>query len=98
MTAAGRPTAEFSFSPHEPRVSQTLQLFDSSVDVLGPGIAWRAWDFGDGVTATGSSPTHRYAHAGEYTIMLTAATFDGRVATSERTVVVTQNGARRSFD
>jgi PKD repeat protein len=83
-----RPTTAFAASPPAPRIGQSVQVFDSSSDPEGAGIAWRAWDFGDGTTATGSSPTHRYQEAGTYTVTLTVGTFDGRVGTAKRTVVV----------
>lgn len=31
-----------------------------------------AWDFGDGATSTEMSPTHRYTHSGNYTVVLKA--------------------------
>ena len=83
------PAADFAISPLVSRVGQTLRIADSSHDPSGVGIAWRAWDFGDGTTATGASPTHRYADAGEYTITLTIGTFDGRVAAAARRATVT---------
>ena len=83
-----RPCATFALSPQGARVGQTVQLEDSSSDAEGSGIAWRAWDFGDGETATGSSPTHRYRAPGDFTVTLTVGTFDGRVGTAKRTVVV----------
>jgi len=70
------------------RVGQTVELSDSSADPEGSGIAWRAWDLGDGATSTGSSPTHRYEEAGTFTVTLTVGTFDGRVGTARRNVVV----------
>jgi PKD repeat protein len=84
------PAADFAISPHEPRVGQTLRIVDSSNDPSGVGIAWRAWDFGDGTTATGAAPTHRYACEGEYTITLTIGTFDGRVASTARRAAVSR--------
>lgn len=83
-----QPIADFTYRPQTPRAGQTIKLFDSSSDPDGVGIAWRAWDFGDGVTATGASPTHRYATAGAFVITLTLATFDGRLASSEHAVAV----------
>jgi PKD repeat protein len=83
-----RPCAAFGVSPLAPLEGQTVELFDSSSDAEGEGIAGRAWDFGDGATATGSSPTHRYAAPGTFTITLTVGTFDGRVGTARRTVAV----------
>jgi PKD repeat protein len=87
------PQAAFNRSPAELLVGQTLHLFDASSDPSGIGIAWRAWDFGDDETATGSYPTHRYAAAGDYTVKLTLATFDGRLATASQAINVTPRGA-----
>jgi PKD repeat protein len=75
----GKPVARFAFSPEAPSTKDTIQLFDCSNDPELVGIAWRAWDFGDGATSVGLAPSHRYAAAGEYEVTLTLATFDGRV-------------------
>ena len=80
--APTKPVARFTVSPPEPSTSDTIQLLDCSRDPRDVGIAWRAWDFGDGVTSVGPSPVHRYAAAGNYEITLTLATFDGRVSRS----------------
>ena len=96
LRSVEQPIARFGVSPQQPRADQTVQLFDASSDPRGVGIAWRAWDFGDDVTATGSSPTHRYAHAGAYAIMLTLATFDGRLARAVRVVKVADKSRSRS--
>jgi PKD repeat protein len=91
------PCAAFSASPGELRVGQTLHLFDASSDPSGVGIAWRAWDFGDDETATGSYPTHRYAAGGSYTITLTLATFDGRLGTASRKITVAPVGSNEDL-
>jgi PKD repeat protein len=83
-----RPIAEFAVSCGRPAPGRTIHLYDSSSDPGGAGIAWRAWDFGDDTTATGSSPAHRYRRPGTYTITLTVGTFDGRVSTARRGVEV----------
>jgi len=87
-----QPIAEFTIRPRAPRAGQTVELFDASSDPDGVGVAWRVWDFGDGGTATGASPTHRYAEAGAYVITLTVATFDGRLASSKHAVAVREPG------
>jgi PKD repeat protein len=85
---ANLPQADFVVADPEPRVRRTVQFEDASSDGDAAGIAWRAWNFGDGATATGAAPAHRYRAAGAYPVTLTVATFDGRVAVVTRTVVV----------
>jgi PKD repeat protein len=86
--APEKPVARFTVSPDEPSTSDTIQLLDCSRDPGNIGIAWRAWDFGDGATSVGPAPVHRYATAGDYEITLTLATFDGRVSHRSSTVHV----------
>jgi PKD repeat protein len=83
-----RPIARFSVSPSTPTTSDTIQLFDCSSDPKDVGIAWRAWDFGDGSTSVGLAPVHRYQQAGEYVVTLTLATFDGRVGIESQAVAI----------
>jgi PKD repeat protein len=82
------PVADFTISPDEPTTSDRLQLLDCSRDPAGVGIAWRAWDFGDGTTAVGPAPVHRYTSAGVREVTLTLATFDGRVSRRTRIIRV----------
>ena len=89
--APTKPVARFTVSPREPSTSDTIQLLDCSRDPRDVGIAWRAWDFGDGVTSVGPAPVHRYASAGDYEITLTLATFDGRVSRRSETLRVRQH-------
>lgn len=46
-----------------------------------------AWNFGDGATGTGVSPSHSYAAVGAYTVSLTVN--DGQLSSSTVTVTVT---------
>lgn len=48
-----------------------------------------SWDFGDGNTSAEESPTHTYAEAGEYEVVLTARNADGTVHTRTLTVTIT---------
>ena len=86
--APATPMARFTVTPTEPSTADTIQLLDCSRDPGNVGIAWRAWDFGDGATSVGPAPVHRYEAAGEYEITLTLATFDGRVSRRTSTVHV----------
>jgi PKD repeat protein len=69
-------------------VSDAVQFVDCSHDPGARGIAWRAWDFGDGETSVGTSPSHRYERDGVYEVILTLATYDGRVDRHVREVHV----------
>jgi PKD repeat protein len=87
------PVADFTISPLEPSPTEAIQLRDCSSDPCEVGIAWRAWDFGDGATSVGPAPVHRYAAEGTYEVKLTLATFDGRVTTRTVTLRVLPRAA-----
>lgn len=72
------PVAGFYFSPYDPSSYDVVQFYDYSYDPGGAGIASRAWDLGDGTTASECCPTHRYAADGDYTVRLGVTTYDGR--------------------
>lgn len=54
----------------------------------GDGVLTYSWDFGDGNTSTNANPTHTYAAAGSYTVVLSATNTAGCVNTHTVTVVV----------
>lgn len=82
------PQANFFFSPSDPSIFDIIQFFDQSFDPGNVGFTSEAWDFGDGTTATGCCPTHRYAADADYSVMLTVTTLDGRMASTSRLVHV----------
>ena len=88
LEVAPAPVANFGFSPGDPSVFDTLQFYDFSYDPGEVGIQSQAWNFGDGATATGCCPTHRYAADGDYTVQHTVTTFDGRRASASQVVQV----------
>ncbi len=49
-----------------------------------------AWDFGDGVTATGPNPTHTFNVAGEYLVTLTTTDEFGRRTTQAQMIEATK--------
>jgi PKD repeat protein len=67
--------------------SRDVDFSDSSFDPDG-SIASYAWAFGDGGTATTSSPRHTYAAAGTYTVTLTVTDNDGATDTATKQVEV----------
>jgi PKD repeat protein len=52
----------------------------------GTNVAY-AWNFGDGTTGTGASPTHTYSAPGSYTATVTATNSLGS-STASTTVIV----------
>jgi len=82
------PAANFGFNPFDPSIFDTVQFFGFPSDPGGVGIASMAWDFGDTSTATGSYVYHRYAADGEYTVVFTVTTFDGRTGSTSQVVHV----------
>jgi len=82
------PTADFSYSPSEPKAGENV-TFDasSSYDPDGAIVSYH-WDFGDGETGTGKTATHSYADDGTYTVTLTVTDDDGASDSASRTVIV----------
>jgi PKD repeat protein len=82
------PTAQFGFFPSDPSIFDSVQFDDFSSDPGGLGIQSEVWSFGDGTTATGCCPTHRFAVDADYTVKLTVTTPDGRSSSTSQVVHV----------
>jgi PKD repeat protein len=76
------PTADFSFSTTD----LTASFTDASTDSDGTVDSW-SWDFGDGNTSTEQNPSHTYATAGTYIVVLSVTDNDG--ASNDNTQSVT---------
>lgn len=55
-------------------------------------ITGYAWNFGDGTTGTGATPSHTYAAAGTYVVTLVVTDNNGATGTTNRQVVLTPPG------
>lgn len=88
LVTVPNPVASFTYGPGDPSIYDTVQFNDTSSDPAGGTISSQVWSFGDGGTATGCCPTHRYAADGDYTVGLTVTTTDGRSASASRVVRV----------
>lgn len=62
------PTASFTFDNFNPIfINDTISFVNTSINATG-----YTWDFGDGDTSTGETPSHSYSEDGTYKIILTA--------------------------
>lgn len=83
------PTASASASPTTASPGETVSFDGTGSTDADGSITSYDWEFGDGTTATGSTPTHSYDAAGDYTATLTVTDDDGATATDSVTVSVT---------
>jgi len=70
----------------------TVNFTDSSSDSDG-SIASRSWNFGDGTSSTATNPSHTYAAAGSYTVMLTVTDNGGASNSKSQSVTVGSSGS-----
>jgi hypothetical protein len=66
----------------------SLVTFDNTSTIAGGSITGYSWDFGDTNSSTEADPTHTYA-SGTYTVVLTATSSQGCVASLEQQVNAT---------
>jgi PKD repeat protein len=75
--------------PYSGTAGLLLQL-NGSASSDGDGIiTLYQWNFGDGVTATGATPSHVYAAAGTYTVTLTVTDNNGSINVARTTATIT---------
>jgi PKD repeat protein len=85
------PTAAFGFSPPAPIAHDTVNFnaSASSDPNAGATITSYAWDFGDGSTGSGVTPTHAFRAAGSFTVTLKVTDTLGLSNTTSHVVTVT---------
>lgn len=87
---SAKPKAEFSISPPTATAGVTSVTFNGTLSTAPAGrtIAGYAWDFGDGSSSTAANPSHVYAAAGTYTVVLTVTDNTGQTGVTSKTVSV----------
>jgi PKD repeat protein len=92
----GGPTAKFTFGPAAPTAFNDV-FFDASASTTPVGsITSYAWNFGDGSSATGVSPTHRFAGAATYHVVLTVTDNNGLTGSTSTDVSVTASAGLKA--
>jgi len=84
------PKADFTFFPLNPKVNETVNFYDRSIDPDNDIMIWN-WDFGDGSTSTIQNPSHSYKQAGTYTVRLMVMDSKGNKDTASKVVSVTSS-------
>lgn len=87
------PRAEFSYSPSEPEVGQTIEFESESVDPDGE-IEGYSWDYGDYSSDYSQNPTHSYSSPGSYEVTLTVEDDRGSKDEVSKTITVKEKKAR----
>jgi len=82
------PIPSFNVSPLDPSIFDTVEFSDTSTDPANLGLETWEWDLGDGTTSQDQNPNHQYAADGDYTVLLTVTTIDGRTASTSQMMPV----------
>ena len=78
-------SANFTFSPTDPRVGDTVFFNAASSTATNASYSW---DFGDGTTGSGVAPTHAYSQARTFTVNMTVTNSLGQTETASKTITV----------
>lgn len=92
--ANSAPTAAFTLTANGLNVA-----FDGSGSSDPDGtVSSYAWNFGDGTTGSGGSPTHTYVSSGTYSVQLTVTDNGGATGTKTTSVTVSNPGGPIAAD
>jgi PKD repeat protein len=93
IAAGPQPPVADPNGPYTGTVGSAVQ-FDGtgSFDPDGGAIVSYEWDFGDGTTGSGATPTHSYATAGTYSVSLTVTDDEGVTDTGTTSAAIAELG------
>jgi PKD repeat protein len=87
--AANQPPVSRPGGPYSGTINVAIALNGATSSDPDGSIASYAWDFGDGTTGSGATPTHAYAGVGTYTVTLKVTDNGGLTHTASTTATVT---------
>jgi PKD repeat protein len=82
-----QPIAEFSYTPTNATIRDTVSFVDQSSSPDGHVTAW-LWTFGDGANSTSENPNHRFAQKGNFAATLLVTDDNGGKASVSHTVII----------
>lgn len=98
LTVNGTPDVDFDFAPASPLTGESVSFTAQASDPENDDVSL-SWDFDDGGSGVGSSPSHAFASAGTYDVVLTGTDVHGAVATKTVSVAVADDpGPVADFD
>jgi len=84
------PNADFSYSPLNPTIDDTMQFTDLSTDSDGAIVSY-FWNFSDGTNSTDKNPKHKYSKSGAYTITLKITDDDNATDIFSKAILVEES-------
>lgn len=93
ITPAPVPPSANSGGPYSGTVGTPISFDGTGSSDADGTIAAFAWDFGDGGTATGATPSHSYSVDGTFTVTLTVTDNDGLTGVDSTTATINPAGA-----
>ncbi|MEM0057782.1 MAG: PKD domain-containing protein [Candidatus Bathyarchaeia archaeon] len=92
------PTASFTWTPHTPKVGQTVTFDASASKPNGGTIIDYTWNFGDGSVGYGKMVVHAYNSPGTYTVTLNVTDSNGLWKIEQKQITVVQpHGPKADF-
>ncbi len=89
------PIANFTYSPENITINETVHFTDLSYDPDGSIINW-TWNFGDGNYSYEQNPSHVYENAGHYDVTLTVTDNSGGTNSTTKTITVSEKNENGS--
>ena len=87
------PTADFTFSPPNPRVGRVVTLDAGASSDSDGSIVSYDWTLGNGAVRSGAVVGYAYPSAGDYVVTLTVTDNNGATAFTSQTITVEGNQA-----
>lgn len=82
------PSPDYFYYPNQANVFGPVNFVDFTSDPAEIGLGPAHWEFGDGSTADGSAVAHSFKKDGDYAVVMTATSLDGRTASASKVVTV----------